>query len=150
MTLTSRLFLFTVRRLHFLSRIPGLPDLFDALLVALTALLNRPRLVAMELLEARMIALPGVTLRRHRYGGIEFACRNGRELGHLHGHGLLDVPLPPAEARRLRETGLVRPHHIFSDSGWVSYQLETENDVSFAVKLLTGGASRHGISAAPP
>src|SRR2546423_14397690 len=46
------LFYFVVRHLHWLSRVPGLPQLFDALLLTGTCLTHRSRLAAMEKLEA--------------------------------------------------------------------------------------------------
>jgi hypothetical protein len=34
----------------------------------------------------------------------------------------------------------VYPHHVFPNSGWVSFQLETPRDVPFAMALLEVGA----------
>ena len=36
---------------------------------------------------------PGVTTGRHRFGGVEFRLER-RELGHLHGSRLADLPFP--------------------------------------------------------
>ena len=129
------MFLWVVRHLRWLARVPLLPQLFDALLLGWTALFRRERVHAMDALEAGALALPGVTLHVHRLGGIEFH-RAGRELGHVHGHGLLDVRLPRAEASELLAAQRVRPHHVMPRSGWVSFLLESEADVPFAVELL--------------
>jgi hypothetical protein len=36
---------------------------------------------------------PGVTVTPHRFGGVEFRVEH-RELGHLHGSRLADLPFP--------------------------------------------------------
>jgi hypothetical protein len=130
------MFYFVVRHLHWLSRVPGLPQLFDALLLTGTCLTHRSRLAAMEKLEAEALRLPGVRLKAHRFGGIEFVQNGGHELGHLHGHGLLDVPVGNQAAATLIAAGRVRPHHIFPRSKWVSFQIESIADVPFALELL--------------
>ena len=40
-----------------------------------------------------ILSWPGVTSGSHRFGGIEFRI-GGREMGHLHGDTLADIPLP--------------------------------------------------------
>jgi hypothetical protein len=130
------MFLFVVRHFRWLARVPGLPQFFDALLVAVTWLSRRPRLSAMEKLEAEALCRPGVRLKTHRFGGIEFVDETGRELGHLHGNGLLDVPVGNEAAASLLARGRVRPHHVFPRSKWVSFQIESEADVPFALELI--------------
>jgi Family of unknown function (DUF5519) len=104
-------------------------------LVAWTALTRRGRLRAMELLEAEMVSRPGVGLAAHRFGGTEFV-RERKELGHVHGHGLVDVRLRKARAQALIAEGRVQRHHYLPNSGWVSFQMESTEDVGFAVELL--------------
>jgi hypothetical protein len=78
---------------------------------------------------------PGVSIHRHRFGGVEF--RVGRlELGHIHGNHLLDVPFPVRVRDELVADGLAIPHHILPDSGWVSLPLRSPADVARAVSLL--------------
>jgi hypothetical protein len=95
----------------------------------------------MEKLETEALRLPGVRLKVHRFGGIEFVQDGGRELGHLHGHGLLDVPVGNEAAPSLIAAGRVRPHHVFPRSKWVSFQIESGADVPFALELLTMAGS---------
>ena len=133
----SRIFLYGVRRLRWLARVPAAPQIFDAILLAWVSVANRPRLAAMETLEAEALSLPGMRLRVHRFGGTEFVGFPVRgELGHVHGHGLLDVRLSPGRARQLISGGAVRSHHVLPKSGWVSFQLETIADVPFALDLI--------------
>jgi hypothetical protein len=82
------------------------------------------------------LQIDGVTLRTHRFGGIEFHHETRGELGHVHGHGLLDVRLTRKLAGELIEKGRVRGHHVFPASRWISFQLEKKEDVSYAIQLL--------------
>jgi hypothetical protein len=132
------MFYFVVKHLRWLARIPGAAHLFDASLVAFTHAFLRRRAVAMAALESEALALQGVRLKPHKYGGIEFINASGDELGHLHGHGLLDVPVGVQAARTLAPHGGVRPHHVLPNSKWISFQLESKADVPFALALLTG------------
>ena len=135
------MFYFVVRHLRWAARVPGLPQLFDALLLAGICLFRRARLTAMEALELKAVRFPGVRLKTHRFGGIEFVDNKGRELGHLHGHGLLDIPVGLKSAEALLAAGRVRPHHVFPRSKWVSFQLESSADVPFALELLMSNST---------
>src|SRR6266516_1126549 len=130
------MFDFVVRYLRWLARVPGLPLFFDALLLTSTCLFRRARLVAMQALETEALRIPGVRLKVHRFGGIEFVQHAGHELGHLHSHGLLDVPVGRRAADLLLARGRVRPHHVFPRSKWVSFQIESDADVRFALEML--------------
>lgn len=140
------MFRFTVRYLRWLSRVPGLPQCFDAMMLTWTAVGHRRRLAAMEALEAAVLRLPGLQLRVHRFGGVEFALA-GRELGHLHGNGLLDVHVGCASARVLIGERRAEPHHLFGESAWISFWLCSHEDVPFALDLLgTWAIERHHAS----
>ncbi len=79
---------------------------------------------------------PNVTAEPHRFGGIEFRL-NKRELGHLHGDRLDDLPFPMKIRNELVKSGRVEPHHVLPQSGWVSYWInEGEKDVPFVVELF--------------
>ena len=112
------MFGFFVRNLRGLARVPGFAHLFDALLLGWTAAFRPERRRAMEALEAAVLALPGTRLRVHRLGGVEFVGANGRELGHLHGHGLLDVPAGKAQAAEWVADGRAQAQHVRARGGW--------------------------------
>ena len=57
------MFYFVVRYLRWAARVPGLPHLFDASLLAGTCVFHRTRLAAMETFEAEALRLPGVRLK---------------------------------------------------------------------------------------
>jgi hypothetical protein len=76
---------------------------------------------------------PGVGVGAHRFGGVEFRLGR-RELGHLHGDRIADLPFP----RRLRDelvaAGRARPHHVLRDSGWVTFPIA--DGVEQAIELF--------------
>lgn len=112
-----------------------LPQFLDTALLAHTVVRRPEAARAMHLLEAEVLNWPGVTTGIHRFGGTEFRV-GGREIGHLHGHGLLDILFTRAmrdEAVRLQTA---RPHHIFPQSAWISFDLRTAEDVPAALTLL--------------
>jgi Luciferase len=80
-------------------------------------------------------SLEGVIILPHRFGGIEFKLVR-RELGHLHGNHILDIPFPLKIKEKLIEENRVKPHHILPKSGWISFYINNEEDVKEAVKLL--------------
>ncbi len=76
-----------------------------------------------------------VEVRPHRYGGFEFRLGK-RELGHVHGDALVDIPFPKSVRNEIVASGEAEPHHILPNSGWVSVFLRTNEDVERAVRLL--------------
>lgn len=80
-------------------------------------------------------AWEGVTIAPHRYGGKEF-CLGKRELGHIHGDRLVDIPFPKSVRDEIVASGEAEPHHILPKSGWISLFLRTESDVEIAIRLL--------------
>lgn len=133
------MFRFVVHRLRWLARVPGAPQLFDTALLVWTGLAHPARLATMQKIEARALALPGVRLRVHRLGGIEFA-RGRRELGHLHGNGLLDLFVGRERRDALVAEGRAEPHHLFTESGWISYRVRSPADAEPALGLLAVAA----------
>lgn len=77
----------------------------------------------------------GVTVQPHRYGGIEFVMGR-REIGHIHGNQLVDIPFPKAVRDRIVADGRAEAHHILQDSGWVSFWLDEPVDIEEAIDLL--------------
>jgi predicted DNA-binding protein (MmcQ/YjbR family) len=71
----------------------------------------------------------------HRFGGTEFRVGH-REVGHVHGDGLVDIPFPLPVRNELVESGAAEPHHILPKSGWVSIFLRNPGDVDRAIQLL--------------
>jgi hypothetical protein len=78
---------------------------------------------------------PGVTTARHRFGGTEFRY-NRRELGHLHGSRLADLPFPLLIRNELVAAGRAQAHHVHPESGWVSYVIRDPSDIARVVALF--------------
>lgn len=78
---------------------------------------------------------PGVTAGPHRFGGVEYRLGT-REIGHLHGDHLVDIPFPRPVRDQVVADGRAAPHHILPDSGWVSRYLREPADVATALALL--------------
>ncbi|MGH3080308.1 MAG: luciferase family protein [Gaiellaceae bacterium] len=77
----------------------------------------------------------GVTARPHRFGGVAFMLGK-RELGHIHGDRLADLPFPKRVAEELIADGKALPHHVVRDSGWVSKPIRGEEDVEAVLDLF--------------
>lgn len=71
----------------------------------------------------------------HRFGGTEYKLGK-REIGHVHGDILVDIPFPIKVRNEIVESDEAQPHHILPDSGWVSVYLNEEEDVDRAINLL--------------
>lgn len=134
------MFRFAVEHLGFLKRVPGLPQVFDTLLLVWTAMGRPERLAAMEQVEVYARSLPGIHLRPHRFGGTGFIRQDG-EIAHLHGNGLLDVRAGWVERDRWVGLGRVQAHHVVPQSPWVSFWIRDLRDVPTAQELLRIAAS---------
>lgn len=71
----------------------------------------------------------------HRFGGTEYQVGR-REVGHVHGDSLVDIPFPLYVRDELVKSGQAEPHHILPKSGWVSIFLRNPDDVARAIRLL--------------
>lgn len=88
-----------------------------------------------EKIHARVMEWPGVSDHPHRFGGREYRLEK-REIGHIHGDWLVDIPFPTRVRDELVASGRAEAHHVLPDSGWVSYYLHSESDAQGAVALL--------------
>jgi hypothetical protein len=105
------------------------------MLGAATAVFSPRRLRAISAIESTVCTWPGMRAGIHRLGGIGFFC-HGKESSHIHGNGLLDCFVGWAERDRLVASGEALPHHMFPNSGWISFWIDGENDVETALRLI--------------
>ena len=92
--------------------------------------------IVLDKIKKEMLSWPNVTSERHRFGGIEFRL-NKRELGHIHGDRLVDLPFPMNSRNDLVSSGRASPHHVMPQSGWVSYWIEKgEEDIPAIIGLF--------------
>jgi len=90
---------------------------------------------AKEKIHAALQDWPGITSQPHRFGGTEY-CLGRREIGHIHGDTLVDIPFPKEVRNDLVTAGRAEPHHVLPESGWVSVYLKQATDVDRAIELL--------------
>ena len=79
---------------------------------------------------------PGVAALPHRFGGTEYRLGEKREIGHIHGDRLVDIPFPTKVRDELVAQGRAEPHHLLADSGWISFYLRETADVEQAIELF--------------
>jgi len=77
----------------------------------------------------------GITGHPHRFGGREYRLGD-REIGHVHGDALVDIPFPTKVRNEIVQAGLAEPHHVLPHTGWVSFYIREAVDVDRAVALL--------------
>ncbi|WP_435318536.1 luciferase family protein [Haloarchaeobius sp. TZWSO28] len=78
---------------------------------------------------------PHVRQEEHRYGGTAFLV-GSQEIGHVHASGMLDIPYLKALRDRLVEAGETGEHHLLTNSGWTTYDIESSDDFEHARWLM--------------
>jgi len=102
-----------------------------------------------ELIHREVVAWPGVSAVGHRFGGTEY--RYGRkELGHVHGDRLADLPFPRRIRDELVGAGRAEPHHILPETGWVSRWISGPEDAAEVIALFRLNYERYAASTARP
>ena len=90
---------------------------------------------ASDKIRQAVLSWPEVEAYRHRFGGEEYRLGR-REIGHIHGDHMVDIPFPVKVRHEVVAAGRAEPHHILPDSGWVSLFLLDAADVDRAIELL--------------
>ncbi len=82
-----------------------------------------------------VMAWEGISQAPHRFGGTEF--RIGKvEIGHIHRHGMVDIPFTRAIRDQLLEEGRAVPHHLLPKSGWITFYIREAADAERALWLF--------------
>lgn len=93
-------------------------------------------MTASERIRAEVESWDEVESGTGRFGSVRFTVGR-RELGHLHGDRIADLPLRPEVARELVSSGKARDHRYTPpDSGWVTIELDTEEDAERVIELM--------------
>lgn len=90
---------------------------------------------AQQEITAAVLAWPEMSAHPHRFGGTEYRLAN-REIGHIHGDYLVDIPFPTKVRDELVAAGAAQAHHVLPESGWVSFYIRQPGDKAAAVALL--------------
>ena len=89
----------------------------------------------LETIKKELLSWSNVTAESHRFGGIEFRL-NKREMGHIHGERVADLPIPMDVRNKLLNSGRVSTHHFLAQSGWISYWIKGEQDIPNVMELF--------------
>jgi hypothetical protein len=88
-----------------------------------------------ELIREAVGSWPGVKVAPHRFGGLEY--RYGKkEMGHVHGDRLADLPVPRRLHDQLIADGRASPHHVLPDTGWISVWMAGPDDVPQVIEIF--------------
>ena len=90
---------------------------------------------ASQLIYEAVAAWPGVEAHPHRFGGTEYRL-GSREIGHIHGDHMVDIPFPKRVREEVVAAGRAERHHLLPETGWVSFYLREPSDVERAVGLF--------------
>jgi len=99
-------------------------------------------------LEDEVSAWPQMSVHPHRFGGREFRFGSA-EVGHVHTGGLVDIPFPRSVRDALLADGLAAEHHWVPNSGWISFQVRSDQDLTHALWLMRLSYLRYALKAAP-
>src|SRR5258705_10159224 len=88
-----------------------------------------------QTIQKAVLEWPGLTAHPHRFGGTEYRIGT-REIGHMHGDSLIDIPFPTKVRHEIVAAGRAQPHHILPDSGWISFYVREPVDVERGIELL--------------
>jgi predicted DNA-binding protein (MmcQ/YjbR family) len=90
---------------------------------------------AKEQITQALLSWEGITAHAHRFGGTEFRVGR-REIGHIHGDYLVDIPFPKKVRDEVVAAGRAEPHQVLPQSGWISFYIRQPADVEQAIALL--------------
>lgn len=137
------MFNFIVKHFGFLKAVPLAAQLFDSQLRLWELLTLSPVLKCIDDIECEVLRWPGVYKSLHKYGGLQFNF-DGRELGHIHSNGLLDIRFSRKIKEKLLTEGRVTEHHIFKKSGWITFNIRNQHDAMYGQELLKMAFLQYG------
>jgi len=92
-------------------------------------------------IEDEVAGWPGVTVHGHR-GGIVFFHVGRREIGHLHGSRMADLPFPVRIRDELLAAGKADLHYLHPKTGWITRYIRGDEDFEGIVELFRLNYSR--------
>jgi Family of unknown function (DUF5519) len=101
----------------------------------------------LQKLEDDVPAWPNTSVHAHRFGGREFRFGSA-EVGHVHLGGTVDIPFPRPVRDALLAAGLAEEHRWVPNSGWITFQVRSEDDLKHAVWLMRLSYLRYALKAA--
>jgi hypothetical protein len=95
-------------------------------------------------LEDEISTWPHASVSPHRYGGKEFSFGRA-EIGHVHANGIVDIPFPRPVRDALLAEGLAEEHRWVPDSGWITFHIRRDQDVTHASWLMRLSYLRYAL-----
>jgi len=92
---------------------------------------------ALRTITQTVLSWPGVSKHPHRFGATEYRLGEWREIGHVHGDDVVDIPFPVKVRDELIAEGRAERHHFVPDIGAVSLFLREAADLQRAIDLLS-------------
>jgi hypothetical protein len=85
-----------------------------------------------------------ISIHPHRFAGVEFRFGDA-EVGHVHTNGIIDIPFPRSIHDSLLADDLAEEHHWIPNSGWITFQMRSEEDLSHALWLMRLSYLRYAL-----
>jgi len=85
-----------------------------------------------------------VSVHPRRFGGMEFRLGDA-EVGHVHTNGNVDIPFPRSVRDTLLADNLAEEHHWVPNSGWITFRMCGEEDLSHALWLMRLSYLRYAL-----
>ncbi len=95
-------------------------------------------------LEQEVSGWQHVSVHPHRFGGMEFRFGDA-EIGHFHINGIVDIPFPRSVRDALLADGLAEEHRWVPNSGWITFQMRSEQDLDHALWLMRLSYFRYAL-----
>ena len=99
-------------------------------------------------IQREVASWPGVIVDAYR-GGMVFFHVGRREIGHLHGNRLADLPFPVRIREKLVAEGRADLHYLHPKTGWITYYIRGEQDAGAIIELFRLNYSRPWLNRAP-
>jgi len=98
-------------------------------------------------IQREVASWPGVTAKAYR-GGMIFFHVGRREIGHLHGDRLADLPFPVRIREELVASGRTGLHYLHPQTGWTTRYIRSEEDIQPIIELFRLNYERPWLSGA--
>ena len=98
--------------------------------------------------EEKVSEWPNIETHSHRFGGREFRT-GGAEVGHVHTGGTVDIPFPRVIHDVLLAEGLAEEHRWVPNSGWITFQVRSQEDLAHALWLMRISYLRYALKSVP-
>src|SRR5882757_10536902 len=85
-----------------------------------------------------------ISVHPHRFGGQEFLFGDA-EVGHVHTNGIVDIPFTRPVHDLLLAKGLAEQHRWVPNSGWVTFRIRGEQDITHALWLMRLSYLRYAL-----